>query len=59
MRYQLKLTRLDKAEPPFMSLLGSMEGPRDLSCRKGFTWPGKASRRSAKVRPTKSGRGKR
>lgn len=50
-RDQLERARTEETEPAFMRLLGSVEGPRDLSSRKGFTRPGKASQRSAKRKP--------
>lgn len=35
-REQLELMRTRKARQPFLDLAGSVEGPADLSLRKGF-----------------------
>jgi hypothetical protein len=35
-REQLELSRTRKARQPFLDLAGSVEGPRDLSRKRGF-----------------------
>ena len=36
-RAQIERARLEKGARPFMRLAGSIDGPRDLSTRKGFS----------------------